>query len=88
MAELIAGDSSSTTVLTQTGFGEGTQVTMCTAQFTLPVLAANETEGSDGGSATASATNTPSKAGAPPRLMGHTAALSISVALVLAGILY
>lgn len=90
LATLATADSSSTAVLTQTGFGDGTQVTVCTAQFTLPILEANGTEGSGGGSETTSspkATSTDSAA-APHLLDYRTTTASMLVALILAGTLY
>ncbi|ATY58853.1 hypothetical protein A9K55_002299 [Cordyceps militaris] len=82
-----AADSSTTAVLTQTGFGQGTQVTVCTAQFTLPILAANETDSS--GSETSAATPTSSsKSGAASRLLNdYKIAVSVLAVLTLAGTL-
>ncbi|KAJ4150074.1 hypothetical protein LMH87_010840 [Akanthomyces muscarius] len=94
LAALAAGDSSSTAVFTQTGFGNGTQVTVCTAQITLPILEANNTEGSGGGGGSGSETTSPTptssnESGAAPHLLNHrTATVSMLVALVLAGTLY
>lgn len=92
LAALATADSSSTAVFTQTGFGNGTQVTVCTAQITLPILEANNTDGSGGGGGSETTSPTPTssnKSGAAPHLLDYrTTTASMVVALILAGTLY
>lgn len=62
MSELAAASSSTTSIFTQTGYGNGTQITVCTATITLPVFDTNMTAIATGGSGGASLT-TSSKSG-------------------------
>lgn len=84
MSELAVAGSSTTSIFTQTGYGNGTQITVCTATITLPVFDTNMTAIATGGSGGASSTSS-SKSGCSHDTPDLFAIYSMLVALVLLG---